>query len=94
LSAADLAVQINVPDPAEIARLRAGAAWMSLLFPLVNKDLTAAFRDRPATAVSLDRIPRTTIAQSMDVLSSQATCAGYAAVILAAHELRSSFRCS
>jgi NAD(P) transhydrogenase subunit alpha len=87
LAAADLVVQINVPDSSDVARARAGAAWMSLLFPLVNKDLVAAFRDRPLTAISLDRIPRTTIAQSMDVLSSQATCAGYAAVIFAAHEL-------
>jgi NAD(P) transhydrogenase subunit alpha len=64
---------------------------MSLLFPLVQKDLVAAMRDATLTAVSLDRIPRITIAQSMDVLSSQSTCAGYAAVILAAHELRKLF---
>src|SRR6185503_18461581 len=60
LAAADLVVQINVPDPSDVARARPGAAWTSLLFPLVNKDLVAAFRDRPLTAISLDRIPRTT----------------------------------
>jgi NAD(P) transhydrogenase subunit alpha len=91
LGAADLVVQINVPDAERIERVRSGAAWMSLLFPLVNKPLVSAFVDRGVSAIALDRIPRTTIAQSMDVLSSQGTCAGYAAVILAAQELRKLF---
>jgi NAD(P) transhydrogenase subunit alpha len=87
LGSADLVVHINVPDAERIRRLRPGAAWISLLFPLVNKDLVGALRDAHVTAIALDRIPRTTIAQSMDVLSSQSTCAGYAAVIEAAREL-------
>jgi NAD(P) transhydrogenase subunit alpha len=87
LESADLVVHINVPDAERLRRVRPGGAWMSLLFPLVNKDLVAAARDRQLTAIALDRIPRITIAQSMDVLSSQATCAGYAAVIEAANEL-------
>ena len=91
LASADLVVQINVPDIERVRAVRSGAAFMSLLFPLIQKDLVAAMRDASLTAVSLDRIPRTTIAQSMDVLSSQSTCAGYAAVILAAHELRKLF---
>jgi NAD(P) transhydrogenase subunit alpha len=91
LGGADLVVQINVPDLERVRAVRRGAAWMSLLFPLVHKELVAAMRDGSLSAISLDRIPRTTIAQSMDVLSSQSTCAGYAAVILAASELRKLF---
>jgi NAD(P) transhydrogenase subunit alpha len=91
LASADVVVGINVPEAERFRSLRAGTAWISLLFPLVNKELVAAARDAGVTAISLDRMPRTTIAQSMDVLSSQSTCAGYAAVILAARELRKLF---
>jgi NAD(P) transhydrogenase subunit alpha len=87
LAAADLVVKINAPTPDEIAKTKSGAGLVSLLFPLVNTDLVRAMNARSLTAISLDRVPRTTLAQSMDVLSSQATCAGYRAVIMAAEEL-------
>jgi NAD(P) transhydrogenase subunit alpha len=87
LSAADLGVKVNAPTPDEIAKTKTGAGFVSLLFPLVNTDLVRAMNARSLTAISLDRVPRTTLAQSMDVLSSQATCAGYRAVIMAAEEL-------
>ena len=87
LKIADAVVHINVPDDARIAALAEGSAWISLLFPLVNTEIVARLRDRSVTAIALDRIPRITIAQSMDVLSSQSTCAGYRAVIVAALEL-------
>ena len=87
LKIADAVVHINVPDDARIAALAEGSAWISLLFPLVNTEIVARLRDRSVTAIALDRIPRITIAQSMDVLSSQSTCAGYRAVIAAALEL-------
>jgi NAD(P) transhydrogenase subunit alpha len=87
LADADTLVQVNVPDVESIGALRKGAATISLLFPLVQHDVVRALRDASVTGISLDRIPRTTLAQSMDVLSSQATIAGYRAVITAASHL-------
>ncbi|MFN2426177.1 MAG: Re/Si-specific NAD(P)(+) transhydrogenase subunit alpha [Candidatus Binatia bacterium] len=87
LAEADTLVQVNVPEPGSIAGLKAGAATISLLFPLVRHDTVRALRDASVTSFALDRIPRTTLAQSMDVLSSQATVAGYRAVVTAAHHL-------
>jgi NAD(P) transhydrogenase subunit alpha len=87
LADADTLVQVNVPDVASIGALKKGAATISLLFPLVQHDVVRALRDASVTGISLDRIPRTTLAQSMDVLSSQATIAGYRAVITAATHL-------
>ncbi|MFN2376708.1 MAG: Re/Si-specific NAD(P)(+) transhydrogenase subunit alpha [Candidatus Binatia bacterium] len=87
LQQADTLVQVNVPEPATIVGLKKGAASISLLFPLVQHDIVRALRDGGITAIALDRIPRTTLAQSMDVLSSQATVAGYRAVVTAAHHL-------
>ncbi len=91
LGEADLVVQINTPTPERIRSVREGATWMSLLFPLSRLDLVEMLRERRLNAIALDRIPRITIAQSMDVLSSQSTCAGYAAVITAAAELPKMF---
>lgn len=87
LSEADTLVQVNVPPPASLAGLRKGTASISLLFPLVQHDTVRAMRDAEITGFALDRIPRTTLAQSMDVLSSQATVAGYRAVVAAANHL-------
>ncbi|HXC49779.1 MAG TPA: Re/Si-specific NAD(P)(+) transhydrogenase subunit alpha [Candidatus Limnocylindrales bacterium] len=87
LSAADTIVQINVPQAGALQSVKKGAASISLLFPLVQHDVVRGFRDASVTAIALDRIPRTTLAQSMDVLSSQATVAGYRAVITAANHL-------
>lgn len=87
LAEADTLVQVNVPAPATLKGLKKGSATISLLFPLVQQDTVRALRDGGLTGISLDRIPRTTLAQSMDVLSSQATVAGYRAVITAANHL-------
>lgn len=87
LGSSDLIVKINAPTPDEIAKTKTGSGLVSLLFPLVNTDLVRAMNARSLTAISLDRVPRTTLAQSMDVLSSQATCAGYRAVIQVADRL-------
>ncbi len=87
LAAADVVVKIHRPTPAEIAGMREGAALISLLYPLLNPDLVATLAARKITAIAVDSIPRTTLAQMMDVLSSQATIAGYYAVIMAAHAL-------
>jgi len=75
---------VRQPSTEEVALLREGGSIISLLYPLVNHELLAALNARRATVMASDMIPRTTLAQMMDVLSSQATVAGYRAVLLAA----------
>lgn len=87
LAETDTFVQVNVPSPASLKGLKKGAVSISLMFPLVQHETVKALRDGSITGISLDRIPRTTLAQSMDVLSSQATVAGYRAVMTAANHL-------
>ena len=65
----------------------APATIIALLQPMTNVDLIRDLAARDITAFSMDAIPRTTRAQSMDVLSSQATVAGYKAVLMAADNL-------
>ncbi|MEI7894268.1 MAG: Re/Si-specific NAD(P)(+) transhydrogenase subunit alpha [Myxococcales bacterium] len=83
----DVIIKIRPPTLEEIGKLKEGSAFVSLLYPLVNKDLVKALAARKVTSISLDMIPRTTLAQMMDVLSSQATVAGYYAVLLGAFYL-------
>jgi H+-translocating NAD(P) transhydrogenase subunit alpha len=83
-AAGDVVVKVRQPSDDEVALLREGGSIISLLYPLVNHDLLAALNRRRATVMASDMIPRTTLAQMMDVLSSQATVAGYRAVLLAA----------
>jgi len=87
LARADVVVQIHPPTLAEIGELREGLTLISLLYPLSNPELARALAARRVTAISADMIPRTSLAQSMDVLSSQTTAAGYHAVLLAAAAL-------
>jgi NAD(P) transhydrogenase subunit alpha len=84
---ADAVVKVNEPTAAETALLREGSALVAQLFPLSNPSLVRALAARKATAIALDMIPRTSLAQSMDVLSSQANIAGYWAVVAAAARL-------
>lgn len=87
LADADAVVQIRAPRLEEVAKLKEGSALVSLLFPLVEHDLVRALAARKITAIAVDMIPRTTVAQMMDVLSSQATAAGYEGVLMAAAAL-------
>jgi NAD(P) transhydrogenase subunit alpha len=82
--AGDLIVKIRPPTDEEIALMRPGSAIVSLLYPLVDVDRVRTLADRGVTALAADMVPRTTAAQMMDVLSSQATVAGYRAVLVAA----------
>jgi NAD(P) transhydrogenase subunit alpha len=83
----DLVLKVQPPSAAEVAKLGEGGAIASLLYPKANVDLVKALAARNVTVMALDAIPRTTLAQMMDVLSSQATVAGYRAAILAAEAL-------
>ena len=86
-AAADVVVRVNVPSEAEIAAMKDGTMLVSLLYPLVNGALVEALAKKKMSVLAADMIPRTTLAQMMDVLSSQATIAGYRAVLSAAHAL-------
>lgn len=82
--AADLVCKVQKPSPAEVAKLREGAALVGQLQAATSADLLKQLAQRRITAFSLELLPRITRAQAMDVLSSQATAAGYKAVLLAA----------
>lgn len=84
LSTSDLVLSINPLSASEMAQLKPGAVVLGTFQPLFNVDLVKQAIDKKASLFSMDMIPRTTRAQSMDVLSSQANIAGYRAVLLAA----------
>jgi H+-translocating NAD(P) transhydrogenase subunit alpha len=81
---ADVILKVQKPEPEEVQLLRPGTMLVGFLQPLVNTDLVQALASRGVNALSMDAIPRTTRAQSMDALSSMATIGGYKAVLLAA----------
>ncbi|MEK6207174.1 MAG: Re/Si-specific NAD(P)(+) transhydrogenase subunit alpha [Chloroflexota bacterium] len=83
----ELVLKVAKPSDDELARLREGAVLIAFLQPLTNHALVRELARRRVTALSMDAIPRITRAQSMDALSSQATVAGYKAVLLAAAAL-------
>ena len=87
IGAADAVMRVRIPTIAEVAELKEGSALFAPILPLVNHDLVRALAARKVTTFAVDFIPRTTVAQMMDVLSSQATTAGYHAVVAAAAAL-------
>jgi proton-translocating NAD(P)+ transhydrogenase subunit alpha len=84
---ADLVVKVAKPTDDELGRIREGAVLIAFLQPLTNHALVRDLAQRRVTALSMDAVPRITRAQPMDALSSQATVAGYKAVLLAATAL-------
>jgi NAD(P) transhydrogenase subunit alpha len=84
LSKADVLLSINPLQSDETAKMKAGAVLLGIHQPLFNIQLVHDCLAKNITLISLDMLPRTTRAQAMDVLSSQANIAGYKAVLLAA----------
>lgn len=84
---AELVAKVQRPTPEEVARMRPGQMLISFLPALIDPRSAQAIAERGVTALSMDAIPRITRAQPMDALSSQATVAGYKAVLLAAAQL-------
>lgn len=91
LAAADLVLRVRKPSAEEVAGLKEGAVHISFLDPFNEPELIAAFAGRGVSAISLEMVPRTTLAQKMDAISSQANLAGYVAVILAANRMNTIF---
>lgn len=83
-AAVDAILKVQPPTDAEIPAFRSGVALVALLRPLDEPARAARLAERGVVAFSLELVPRITRAQAMDVLSSQATVAGYRAVVLAA----------
>ena len=82
---ADLVLKVRAPAQPELHRMKRGAVLVGMLDPFNHEGLRA-LADAGLTAFALEAAPRTTRAQSMDVLSSQANVAGYKAVLLAANQ--------
>lgn len=91
LSEADIVLHLSLLSPEDVSHLKEGAILISHLDPFSQPDRVKDLCSKKISAISLDMIPRTTIAQKMDVLSSQANLAGYVAVVLAAQRLETIF---
>ncbi len=89
--ASDVVTKVRPPSHGEVAKLREGALLVSLLQPERDEALPGLLAARRASAIALERIPRVTRAQKMDVLSSMANLAGYRAVIEATQHFQRTF---
>jgi NAD(P) transhydrogenase subunit alpha len=87
LAGADAVIRVRKPPLDEIGVMKAGALHISHLEPFTAHDVLDALMARRVDAIAMEMIPRTTLAQKMDVLSSQANLAGYVAVLVAAGRL-------
>ncbi len=84
---AELIVGINPPDEKDAAGIREGQVALAAMNPFFNKKLVEVLLKNKVTSFSMELVPRITRAQSMDILSSMATVAGYKAVLDAAGRL-------
>jgi NAD(P) transhydrogenase subunit alpha len=84
---AEVVAKVRAPTAEEIGKLREGQVLIGFLGPLTDANTVRALADAKVTSFAMEAIPRTTRAQSMDALSSQATVAGYRAVLIASQEL-------
>ncbi len=87
VSGSDVVLRLAKPPAEEVGLLKEGCVHVSYLDPFNEKSLVDALARRGVNAISMEMIPRITRAQKMDSLSSQASLAGYAAVILAAERI-------
>ncbi len=86
LSKSQVLLSINAPSDNDIQSAGANNIWIGVYQPLFQKELMHTWATKGLSVFSLDTLPRTTRAQAMDILSSQANIAGYKAVLLAAEK--------
>ncbi len=91
IGGADILLRISPPEQAWLKKIKPGQVWIGILNPLAEKEVVQLLVDHKLTTFSLDILPRTSRAQAMDILSSQATAAGYRAVLDAAMHLPTFF---
>ncbi|HVS47328.1 MAG TPA: Re/Si-specific NAD(P)(+) transhydrogenase subunit alpha [Candidatus Dormibacteraeota bacterium] len=87
LKDADAVLKVQAPAVNEVDLLQSGSVLISFLQPATQGEIVKALAKRGVTAFSLELVPRISRAQSMDALSSQASAAGYKAVLIAAGRL-------
>jgi NAD(P) transhydrogenase subunit alpha len=87
LQTADIVLRLRKPPMDEIPLMKKGCIHISYLDPFNEKELVDRMAEAGISAVSLEMLPRTTLAQKMDVLSSQANLGGYVSVIIGAEQL-------
>ncbi|MEZ5559391.1 MAG: Re/Si-specific NAD(P)(+) transhydrogenase subunit alpha [Pseudomonadales bacterium] len=87
LGSADIVLRVRKPATEEVGQLKAGAVHVSFLDPFNETALVDSLAAHGVTAISMEMIPRSTRAQKMDALSSQANLAGYVTVIQACYHL-------
>lgn len=83
----DLLIKVAPPTESDRNVMAPNGVIVGLIDPASNREMLTAWAADGITSISMELVPRTTLAQSMDVLSSQATSAGYAAVLLGVTEL-------
>ncbi len=88
-SDADIICRVSKPSSEEVAMLKPGAIHISYLDPFGESELVDQLAEQKVSAISLEMVPRSTLAQKMDAISSQANLAGYVAVITAANRSNS-----
>jgi len=91
IASGDIILRVRKPPLNEIEWQKPGSIHISYFDPFNETKILDAFLSKGISAFSMEMIPRTTRAQKMDALSSQASLAGYVAVILAAHRLQKIF---
>ena len=80
-AAAEIVTKVRPPTDEEAERLREGQTLISFFYPAQNEALLSRVKDRGATVIAMDMVPRISRAQKMDALSSMANIAGYRSVI-------------
>jgi H+-translocating NAD(P) transhydrogenase subunit alpha len=90
-TSAGIVVRVAPPSAAEAETLAPGTVLIGFLAPLTDAEGIARLQSRGVIAFAMESVPRITRAQSMDALSSQATVAGYKAVLLAADRVPKMF---
>ena len=84
----DIIVKVNPPNDEELQLMKNGSRILSFMQPTKELNLVSALNEKKITGFSLHLIPRTTLAQKMDALSSQTNIAGYRAVLMGAMHIK------
>lgn len=91
LTKADLLVSISPLSKSDLSKMKSGASVISMYAPYQQPEILDTLKGLPLNIFSMDMVPRTTLAQAMDVLSSMASLAGYKAVVKAAEHYNNMF---
>lgn len=91
ITESDMILRLHKPPQDEVSQLKKGCIHVSFLDPFNERELVDSLKSAGVSALSMEMIPRSTIAQKMDALSSQANLAGYVTILLAAQHTQKIF---